>query len=133
MLEGSWLSLVGRDRLLVFAIVGILLRMDTFKCNVDVALVQESGQVGIGMVGRDDRGEFFACRMVPIKGRLTVCEAEAIGLQKAMAWVHGLNELDAKVVVDALQSRIEDATDFGGIIRESRDLLALKQSFSMLC
>ncbi|CAJ2653208.1 unnamed protein product [Trifolium pratense] len=74
-----------------------------YKCNV--MPVENQNKVGIGMCIRDDQGCFVLARTEWISPILNVEIGEAIGLLKALNWVHELQlanvdfEFDSQIVV----------------------------------
>ncbi|XVE70735.1 hypothetical protein DITRI_Ditri10aG0094800 [Diplodiscus trichospermus] len=99
------------------------------KCNCDAATFYENGEVGMGMILRDELGNMIACRMLKSAGLPEVKECEALTLQQAMSWVCSMGyvrvifEVNSKVVVDALGSNLENYTEFGSIIGSCRRIL----------
>ncbi|KAK6140062.1 hypothetical protein DH2020_026197 [Rehmannia glutinosa] len=78
------------------------------KVNVDAAFCCQKAATGLGMVLRNDAGEFIQARTLPIQGVFEVREAEALGVREALSWIRGLGlqrvviETDAKYIVDGL-------------------------------
>ncbi|KAK6144415.1 hypothetical protein DH2020_021235 [Rehmannia glutinosa] len=58
-----------------------------FKCNVDATLSLERNATYIGMVVRDDKGEFVVARTITFPGIFAPKEAEAIGVREALSWI----------------------------------------------
>lgn len=77
------------------------------KCNVDGGFFEDSMETGIGMVLRDEVGEFIACRTVVHTGLMGVDEGEAWGVIDAIKWVIrlALKKLSSKLTRSMLQRR----------------------------
>ncbi|KAL8477087.1 hypothetical protein ACS0TY_029410 [Phlomoides rotata] len=92
------------------------------KVNMDAAFFRDSMQTGIGMVLRDDRGEFIAAKTVVYHSILDVDIGEAMGFMEALSWVKDLGlqnvviEGDAKIVVDAINLKTEGVSAFHDVI-----------------
>ncbi|XP_058756628.1 uncharacterized protein LOC131629844 [Vicia villosa] len=103
--------------------------MGRFKCNIDVAFSQN--KVGLGACIRDDTGKFIVARTEWFTPCTDVVIGEALGLLKALNWVHNLGydnmdfELDAKRVVDSVTIPRPNDSDLGAIIGECNRLMAL--------
>ncbi|KAK6164619.1 hypothetical protein DH2020_001483 [Rehmannia glutinosa] len=99
------------------------------KCNVDAALNHNSNYTGIGMILRDDQGDFVVARTMWFPGLFTVREAEAMGVREALSWIHGLGirhvevETDAKYVIDDLSSPVSGRSEYDCILQECQSLL----------
>ncbi|CAN0920401.1 Putative ribonuclease H protein At1g65750 [Linum grandiflorum] len=100
-----------------------------FKCNVDVATFTAQHSTGWGMAIRDDSGCILHYRMSHRVGNIPVKEGEAIALLEAIQWLSSLNlhhvtiEGDSLQIHQALASNMEDDTEFGDLIRTSRQLM----------
>ncbi|XVF42510.1 hypothetical protein PTKIN_Ptkin01aG0369500 [Pterospermum kingtungense] len=72
-----------------------------YKCNSNAALFFESGECGMGMVLRNDKGEMVACRVAKLPGTPEVCEVEALTRMKllhgSIAW--GMNMLFLSLIL----------------------------------
>lgn len=107
------------------------------KCNMDVAFFNESNMTALGMCLRNDLVEFVMARTKWFSPLDLVHEGEAQGLLQAIKWAIELDldhvsfELDCKVVVDHTMSNGEDASEFGAIISHCKQLIALKQNFTV--
>ncbi|KAL8517289.1 hypothetical protein ACS0TY_015501 [Phlomoides rotata] len=51
---------------------------------------EDSSQMGVNMILRDDVEGFVACRTLVVDGTWRVDEGEAIGLYEALSWIKGL-------------------------------------------
>ncbi|XVE54414.1 hypothetical protein DITRI_Ditri03aG0079200 [Diplodiscus trichospermus] len=105
------------------------------KCNTDASLSQDSNTTGFGMILRNELEGFVACRTKSLSGVLTVAEAEAMCLLKAMQWIESMGlkdvifETDAKQIVDAMEKPKEDFSEFGLLIFSCRSILNNDNSF----
>ncbi|XVE70480.1 hypothetical protein DITRI_Ditri10aG0075700 [Diplodiscus trichospermus] len=90
-----------------------------FKCNVDAAIDSNANMARIGLVIRNDVGMYVLSQLIPRTGCWFVREAECYGVLKAIKWLRS----DAKVVVDALYSFEDDASEFGLLLHQCKELL----------
>ncbi|XVE79930.1 hypothetical protein DITRI_Ditri14bG0096800 [Diplodiscus trichospermus] len=91
------------------------------KCNSDVAIFNDTYSAGLGSVLRDANEAFVACCVSVLSNLPSVKECEALALLDAMTWVYNrlfknvIFKLDAKGVVDVVNSSVNDITEFGSI------------------
>lgn len=92
------------------------------KINVD-ASIQSSGLVfKIGMVIRNERGQFVKGKTMCFKESVSILEVEARGVQLAIDWTEELGlqqvdiENDAKVVVKAVKNEAHYYSEVGHIL-----------------
>ena len=84
------------------------------KCNVDAAIFCEQKAIGVGMIMRNEAAQVVGCHMRRINGFGSSTKAEAIGIREVVLWLEdkrvtqAIVEADAKAVVDALHSSMED-------------------------
>ncbi|KAL8533137.1 hypothetical protein ACS0TY_009404 [Phlomoides rotata] len=89
------------------------------------------------MVIRDDAGSLMVGRTLHFPGFWRSDEAEIIGLHAALSWLKNLDfhviemEMDAKVVVDAINARHFDSTPFGKDVRACVDMMSQFSSISL--
>ncbi|KAK6164302.1 hypothetical protein DH2020_001166 [Rehmannia glutinosa] len=108
-----------------------------FKCNVDASLNNGMNSTGVGMILRDDKGEFVVARVVTFPGLFEPKEAEAIGVREALSWIKliGLQqvvvETNAKCVVDGISSVEYGESEFDGLLQECRFLLQGEPNISV--
>lgn len=60
------------------------------KLNVDVLVFSNASSFLLGMVIRDDRGQFVKGKNMCISGKVSIMEAEARGIQEAISWIEAL-------------------------------------------
>ncbi|XP_075507369.1 uncharacterized protein LOC142544190 [Primulina tabacum] len=107
------------------------------KCNTDAAIFTNNNAFGLSSVLRDENGEFMACRVQHELGNPMVKECEVLALINAITWIQEMNltnvifELDAKNVVDAINSPADDATEFGSLVHQCKLLLNQGTAFSV--
>ncbi|XP_058752178.1 uncharacterized protein LOC131625327 [Vicia villosa] len=93
-----------------------------FKCNIDAAF--SHNKVGFGACIRDELGNFIVARTEWFSPCTDVVIGEALGLLKAVNWVHDMGydnmdfELDAKRVVDSVTNPRPNDSDLGAITGE---------------
>lgn len=107
------------------------------KCNVDAAFFEDTNQTGIGMVLRDEGGQFILARTLVIHGRLEVDIGEVMGFFEALSWLKYLNlgvvviEGDSKVVVDAIAASSPSVSVFGDYVSACKSILIAYPWFSV--
>lgn len=107
------------------------------KCNIDASFHEESGTTGYGICIRDHVGRFYMARTHYSSPLMGVREGEATALLLAINWLHQLEvdfaivETDCKIIADSLNSSSQDLTEFGDLIKSCKDLLSLKQGFTI--
>ncbi|XP_073120864.1 uncharacterized protein [Henckelia pumila] len=107
------------------------------KCNVYAAFIPEEQKIGLGCVVRNDDDSFFRARTCAINGVAGVKEGKAIGILEALLWVQSLGlkkvcfELDAKVVMEAINGSNIGVFEFSFIVRKCKDLIRSEQDFSI--
>lgn len=74
------------------------------KLSMDAAFFNDSSQMGIGIIIRDEYGGFIVGKTVVIDGCLEVEEGEVMGLYEALSWIKDMDlqevivEGDAKII-----------------------------------
>lgn len=112
-------------------------RRECHIINVDASFPSGQLTTGIGMCLRDETGRFQLGRTCWMHGRVLVKEGEALGLLLAMQWAQSLNihdvrfELDAKCVVDSINSHTLDLSEFGSIISTCRRIFHSEPNFAV--
>ncbi|KAL8541421.1 hypothetical protein ACS0TY_002621 [Phlomoides rotata] len=71
--------------------------MGKWKLNVDAAFFQETQQTGVGMVLRNEQGDFIVERSVVIMGCVDVDVGENLGFYEALLWLIG-TEIESIIV-----------------------------------
>ena len=96
------------------------------KCNIDASFPNNENKIGIGICIRDEEGVFVIARTKCLTPKCDVHIGEALGLLRALQWVHELHlgpiefELDSKKVVDSFGANKHDSTEFGAIINNCK-------------
>lgn len=62
-------------------------QQDWVKVNIDAALFEDIGYIGMGSVVRGADGQFFLARSVRREGLVPPREAEALSLKEALSWL----------------------------------------------
>ena len=107
------------------------------KCNIDAAVFLEEGKSSWGIVVRDSQGLFLHAASRVVNDLFHVRELETLGLREALSWIKQLGfervifETDSLQVVQALQNRDVDFSEFGALIKDCLSLLQGKHYFSM--
>ncbi|KAL8491613.1 hypothetical protein ACS0TY_023274 [Phlomoides rotata] len=90
--------------------------------DVDAAFFKDTMEMGLGMVLRDDHGDFIVGRSLVLPGCYAVDVSEAYGVYEALSWIKHLGvhsvviEMDAKLVFDALKGSTSSRSVFGNVI-----------------
>ncbi|KAL8528675.1 hypothetical protein ACS0TY_006212 [Phlomoides rotata] len=109
-----------------------------WKVNVNAAFFADSQQIGIGMVLRNEFGEFLAGKTLLIPGCMNVDKGEVMGFFEALSWVKSLdmaNEIvegDAKIVVDAIHASNTFNSVFGDFVMASREIVSSLQNVMVI-
>ncbi|CAN1145571.1 hypothetical protein LINPERHAP2_LOCUS14751 [Linum perenne] len=113
-------------------------RQPWLKCNVDVGIRARERRWSHGILVRDHIGRFIKCRTTWKRGLPEPREGEALALLDAMEWIEAQGfqqmqfEVDLDVVVNAINSSVEDSSEFGGIVERCKHILLLRQDFRVL-
>ncbi|CAN1291744.1 hypothetical protein LINPERPRIM_LOCUS21274 [Linum perenne] len=106
-----------------------------FKCNTDAAVDARGNRTGAGMIICGDEGQLLKYRMSSWGGVWRSKEVEAQALLEALSWKEqeGLAEVtfetDARVVVNALSSLLDNTSEFGDLLRSYRAVLIRHPNF----
>ena len=105
------------------------------KLNVDASVFNGVDSFAVGMVLRDDKGEFIRGKNLRHAGTVNVMEAEAIGLQEALAWLEDMGvqnvviECDSQLVTDSVQYNKEYQLEVGNVLEFCRAKLRQRADF----
>ncbi|CAN0881952.1 hypothetical protein LINGRAHAP2_LOCUS14521 [Linum grandiflorum] len=106
------------------------------KCNIDVATFSNEHKTGWGMVIRDSNGRILHYRMSHRSSDISSQEGEAIALIEALRWVIELElhqvifEGDSLELKQTLETMEDDNTEFGDLVRMSRNLMRCLGGYS---
>ncbi|XP_059445374.1 uncharacterized protein LOC132177155 [Corylus avellana] len=101
------------------------------KVNWDIALDKANGRIGVGVIVRNEAGRVIAAKGSTRLGLLDATAAEALGAFMAVCLCKDLRltqiylEGDAKTVVDAVTAGERSSRNFGQLIDDIREMLAL--------
>lgn len=109
------------------------------KCNIDSSCYAEQNTYCVGACIRDSGGRFVQAFMKKSAGNPLIAEAEAKGLLDVLPWLQGscrltgpiIIETDCLHVVQAIQSRQKNNTEFGTIIDCCRRIFNLYENCSL--
>jgi ribonuclease HI len=82
----------------------------------------------------DAHGKFVRAYTRRFEGKLEIAEAEALGVLEALQWLHNVDisnvhiEVDCLQVVQAINNKLRNNTEFGIIIELCRSLLNMIQN-----
>lgn len=100
-----------------------------YKMNVDAALHEGIAGFKVGMVLRNDRGEFIKGMQKGFSEEVTILEAEAIGVQESLVWIADLGvqqvivESDSLSVVNAILKNTMYVSEVGTMFDFCRTFL----------
>ena len=98
------------------------------KCNVDAAIFNQLGVIGLGCVIRDEYGSFVAAKSETRIGPLEPNLAEGMCCKEAFSWVKSLGytkviiELDAQQLIQALNNSVSDHSYYGVLVDDCKIL-----------
>lgn len=101
------------------------------KVNVDASWFAEAEIFSMGMVIREQKGDFIEGRTMTFQQSADVFEAECIGLKEALSWVlnreekKAIVESDSLLAVDAINGQRENVLEVGHIIDQCKSMLLL--------
>ncbi|XP_074361914.1 uncharacterized protein LOC141702127 [Apium graveolens] len=97
------------------------------KINIDAALFEDIGYVGMGSIVRGADGQFLLARSVRREGLVPPREAEALSLKEALSWLKDKDfrrcifETDSQVLAKACNG-VTGRSYFATIVRDCMDL-----------
>lgn len=103
--------------------------MGWHKVNIEAAVHVGAPDFRVGMILRNDKGEFVEGMLRSFKEEASVLEAEARGLHEALLWLRKLGvrqvivECDSLSVVNAVLKNIMYMSEVGTIFEECRSIL----------
>jgi hypothetical protein len=83
-----------------------------YKCNIDASFSSSMNKVVIGMCVRDDAGDFVLAKTLWLSPLCDIDLGETVGLHTTLEFA-----LDAKKIVDAVRTSVEDSSEFGCFYR----------------
>lgn len=107
------------------------------KLNVDASLYSSNNFYSIGMVLRDESGDFIGGKTMKLPGKVSVLDAEAKGVQEAIKWLEELPllnvvvECDSEMVVKAVNNGILYHMEVGHILEWCRLKFKYREDISL--
>lgn len=104
-----------------------------YKLNVDASIHDGHSYFKIGMVLRNDKGDFVAGMNKCLQGSVTLLEAEVVGVHEALCWLgeFTMNQVDVEsdslIVVNALQKNNIIYSEVGNVLDSCRNKFVDKQ------
>lgn len=101
----------------------------THKINVDASIFDSENHFSIGMVLLDHQGHFVRGRVCKFAGRVSVFEAELVGILEALIWSTTLPghtfvvESDSQQSVKAIHSTLHNHLDVEDLVEHCRLLI----------
>lgn len=101
------------------------------KINVDASVYLDTNVFSVGMVMRNDEGNFMAAKTYKFCGDVSVVKAECIGVREALSWIKDLQmqddeivvESDSQLTVNAIQKRSINYLEVGEIVQSCKHIL----------
>ncbi|XP_074352687.1 uncharacterized protein LOC141691833 [Apium graveolens] len=99
-----------------------------YKVNADAAIQEGSTWFKVGMVLKNDKGEFVSGMHKGFEEEVSIPEAEAIGLYEALMWIDDMGiqqvilECDSLVVVNALIKSTTFVSEVGTTLEFCRSI-----------
>lgn len=99
------------------------------KLNVDASVKEGESHYFVGMVIRNEVGQFVMGRNQKVAGQVNVLEAEAYGVLNALHWIQELQlnqvviESDSSLVVQALKQQSEYFVKVGNTLEACHSIL----------
>lgn len=106
-----------------------------YKVNVDAAVHVGHPEFRVGMILRNDKGEFIDGMLRSFNDEVSVLEAEAMELYEALLWLRELEvrqvivECDSLLVVNAVLKNITYMSEVGTVFEDCRAILRQRSDF----
>ncbi|XP_017224846.1 uncharacterized protein LOC108201070 [Daucus carota subsp. sativus] len=102
-----------------------------FKVNVDAAVTEGRDFFAVGMVLRNNQGQFLAGRVMRFAGHVPVVEAEMVGVIEAISWANQLQipsvivETDSQLCANAIkgENSNNNLLEIGNLIQQCKALI----------
>lgn len=107
------------------------------KLNVDASLYMGEESFTLGMVVRNEKGQYINGKNLKLLGSVSVMEAEARGVQEALKWIEELGlqnvilECDSELVVSAIHKEVAYHLEVGHIVAYCRLKLENRTDISL--
>lgn len=107
----------------------------TFKINVDASVFNGENHFSIGMVLRDHLGQFVRRRVGEFVGRVSVLEAEPVGILEALRWSSDISghmvaaESDSQLSVKVISSTLQNQLELENLVEQCRLIIGVKLVF----
>lgn len=107
------------------------------KINVDASVREGEDQYSIGMAVRDHGGRFLAGKTMKFEGRVSVFEAESIGVLEALLWSSSFQdkiidvETDSLLTVNAIKNGVIQYLELGHIFQQCREILEHRRNLKI--
>lgn len=108
------------------------------KINVDASVRENEAHYSIGMVIRDHEGKFLMGKTLKVEGKVSVLEAESVGVLEALLWsvtfpnIPITIESDSLLTVSAVKKDAEHYLELGQIFRQCREILASRSNLGVV-
>lgn len=100
-----------------------------YKVNVDASIHEGSSSFKVGMIMRNNKGEFIAGANRCIEGNVSVLEAETTGVYEALQWIEAMEvqnvvvETDSLTVANGLRKQTRYYSEVGIVLDGCHEIL----------
>lgn len=101
----------------------------TLKINVDASVFEGADSFSVGMVIRNHQGLFIKGKTMRLPGKVTVLEAELVGVLEALLWSAAFQEQtaviesDSLLSVQAINKDKQNQLEIGDLVAQCRSIL----------
>lgn len=108
------------------------------KLNVDAAVKEGQNYFSVGLVLRDDRGQYIAGKTRRFAGSVDVAEAETIAILEGLLWVDDFPpgpitiESDSLISVNAIRKGCLNMLELGHLVQQCRSIINSREGVSVV-
>ncbi|KAL8111232.1 hypothetical protein AgCh_019083 [Apium graveolens] len=108
------------------------------KLNVDAAVKEGQNSFSVGLVLRDDRGQYIAGKTCRFAGSLSVEEAETVAILEGLLWTNELPpgpitiESDSLLSINAIRKGSVNFLEIGHLVQHCRSLINSREGVSVV-
>lgn len=108
------------------------------KLNVDTAVKEGQNSFSVGLVLRDDRGQYIAGKMRHFAWSVKVAEAETVAILEGLLWIDDLPsgpitiESDSLLSVNAISKGCLNLLEIGHLVQHCRNIISSREGVSVV-
>ena len=108
------------------------------KINVDASVRENEDHYSVGMAVRDHERKFVAGKVMKIGGKVSVLEADTVGVLEALSWSKEFSnnpviiETDSMLTVSAVKRNTMHYLELGSIFQQCRGILAERSDLNLV-